>query len=205
MPDIVSIDLGSFSVKAVQGKPGKTIQVTRAFETPNPTEVAAATDEATAEKLTELIKNVFTDHRLATTDVHLSLPETLVSTKVISIPPLSDAELATAIQWQAEQYIPIPKDELSLEYQVLYRPDRREKDTQMRVLLVGARKSVIEKYTDLFLRVGIEPTVLETQTLSLFRSLEFSLEDPPTLIIDMGATSTHLATVHQGELSFVYN
>src|SRR5260221_4479712 len=118
MPDVVSIDIGSYSIKALQGKPGKTVQVSRAFETPNSLEVASASDEATAEKLTELIKNIFTDHRLATEDVHLSLPETLVSTKVISIPPLSDAELATAIQWQAEQYIPIPKDELSLEYQV---------------------------------------------------------------------------------------
>jgi type IV pilus assembly protein PilM len=205
MPEVVAIDLGSSTVKAIQGKPGNTIQVSRAFETINPVGMSSSTDETSAEKLTELIKNIFTDHRLATTDVHLSLPETLVSTKIISIPPLSDAELASAIQWQAEQYIPIPKDELTLEYQVLFRPDRRQRDAQMRVLLVGARKMVIDKYLDLFLRVGIEPTVLETQTLSLFRSLQFELSDPPSLIIDIGASSTIMATVHQGELSFVYN
>ncbi len=205
MPEVVAVDIGSYTIKAIQGKPGKQIQVSRAFEAFNPTGASAAADEGMAEKLAELIKNIFTDHRLNTTEVHLSIPESLVSTKIISIPPLNDAELASAIQWQAEQYIPIPKDELSLEYQVLFRPDHRDKEAQMRVLLVGARKSVIEKYLDIFLRVGVEPTVLETQTLSLFRSLQFGIQDPPSLLVDLGATATHMGVVHQGELAFVYS
>lgn len=205
MPDTVAIDLGSYAVKAIQGKPGHQTQITRAFETFNPSGMNTPADEVSTEKLAELVKNLFADHSLDIGNVHLSLPESLVSTKIISIPPLSDAELASAIQWQAEQYIPIPKDELTLEYQVLYRPDRREKNTPMRVLLIGARKIVIEKYLDIFLRIGIEPTVLETQTLSLFRSLQFSVQDPPSLIVDMGASATHMAVVHQGELAFVYS
>lgn len=205
MPDTVAIDIGSYAMKVVQGKAGKQTQVTRAFDTFNSTASAAPVDESSIEKLADILKNVFADHHLTNNDVRLALPESLVSTKIISIPPLSDAELASAIQWQAEQYIPIPKDELSLEYQVLYRPDRNQRDEQMRVLLVGARKTVIDKYLEVFLRIGIEPSVLETLTLSLFRSYQFTLEDPPSLMVDMGASTTQMAVVHQGELAFVYS
>jgi type IV pilus assembly protein PilM len=204
MAHTVALDLGSYTVKVVQGKPGKTIQVERTVEVFNPLGTVVPSDEAGAEKLAQLVGNVFTDHNLAKTDVRLSLPENIVSTKIISIPPLSDAELASAINWQAEQHIPIPLDELSLEYQVIYRPDRKNREEPMRVLLVGVRKSIVEKYLDVFLRVGIEPTILETQTLSLLRSLQFTPDEPSTLVVHSGASLTNLAIVHQGELRFVY-
>jgi type IV pilus assembly protein PilM len=204
MPHTVALDLGSYTIKVVQGKPGKTIQVERTVEVFNPLGIVVPTDDASAEKLAQVIGNIFTDHNLAKTDVRLSLPENVVSTKIISIPPLTDAELASAINWQAEQHIPIPLDELSLEYQVIYRPSRKEKDEQMRVLLVGVRKSIVEKYLDVFLRIGIEPTVLETQTLSLLRSLQFSVDEPTTLVMHSGASLTDLSIVHQSELRFVY-
>jgi type IV pilus assembly protein PilM len=205
MPDIVALDIGTYTIKCIQAKAGKASQVLRAIEIPNPLSASVPTDDHGAEKMAEVISNLFTDHALARTDVRLALPESLVSTKIISIPPLSDAELASAIQWQAEQHIPIPLEELSLEYQVIYRPNRHDKNEQMRVLLVGARKSIIDRYLDVFLRAGIEPTLLETQTLSLIRSLQFTTADPTTLVAHIGATTSDLAIMHEGELRFVYS
>jgi len=205
MPQLsVALDLGSYAVKVLQVRQGKKLFVERAVEVPNTVGVSSPTDDAVADKLTQLITNIFTDHKLSKSDVRLSLPEALVSTKIISIPSLTDAELASAINWQAEQHIPIPLDELSLEYQVLYRPDRKNPSEQMRVLMVGTRKIVIEKYLNVFLRAGIEPTALETQMIALIRAMQFTQEDVPTLVANMGASSTDLAIVYQGELRFVY-
>jgi type IV pilus assembly protein PilM len=160
------------------------------------------TDDATVSKLSQLIDAVFSDNDLPRTDVRLALPESIVSTKVISIPPLSDAELASAIGWQAEQHIPIPPEELSLEYQVLYRPEKKE-DAQMRVLLVGTRKRMVERFVGMFNEIGIEPAVLETQMLAIVRSLQFTPEDPTTLIAHIGSSSMNMAIVHHAELQFV--
>jgi type IV pilus assembly protein PilM len=204
MPHTVALDLGTYTVKAIQGKPGKSIQIERTVEVFNPLGIAIPTDDQTATKLADLLNNMFTDHSLSRTDVRLSLPESLVSTKIISIPPLTDAELASAINWQAEQHIPIPLDELSLEYQVIYRPTKKDKDNMMRVLMVGVRKSVIDRFLDVFLRIGVEPTILETNTLSLLRSLQITPEEPPTMIVHCGASTTDLSITHQGELRFVY-
>ncbi|GIK83554.1 MAG: pilus assembly protein PilM [Patescibacteria group bacterium] len=198
----VALDIGTYSIKAIRAKAGAKVNVERVVEVFNETGIALPTDDASVAKLGQMIDAVFNDNELPRTDVRLALPETVVSTKVISIPPLSDAELASAIGWQAEQHIPIPPEELSLEYQVLHRPEKKE-DAQMRVLLVGTRKRMVERFIGMFNEIGIEPTLLETQILAIMRSLQFTQEDPTTLIAHMGSSSMNLAIVHKGELQFV--
>ncbi len=200
----LSLDIGSYSIKALGGRAGDHVQIERVVEIANSVGVAVPTDDGVQQKLAELIEALFHDHKLPRNDVRLSLPETVVSTKVIELPSLSDAELASAIGWQAEQHIPIPPKQLSLEYHVLYRPPKKEQEKQkMKVLLVGARKEIVERYIDIFLGLGIEPKLLETQILSVIRALDIQSNEPPTLIVQMGASSTQLAMIHQGELQFI--
>ena len=202
MPASVALDIGTYSIKAIRAKAGNKVFVERVVEVFNETGIVLPTNDASVSKLGLLIDAVFNDNELPRTDVRLALPETVVSTKVIQIPPLSDAELASAIGWQAEQHIPIPPEELSLEYQVLYRPDKKE-DAQMRVLLVGTRKRIVERFIGMFNEIGIEPTILETHVLAIVRSLQFTPEDPTTLIAHIGSSSMNLVIVHKGEVQFV--
>lgn len=198
----VALDIGTYSIKGVRANPGKKVGVERVVEVFNETGIALPTDDASVAKLGQMIDSVLGDNDLPRTDVRLALPETVVSTKVIAIPPLSDAELASAIGWQAEQHIPIPPEELSLEYQVLYRPSKKE-NAQMRVLLVGTRKRMVERFVGMFNEIGVEPTLLETQMIANIRSLQFEAEDPTTLIAHIGSSSMNLAIVHNTELQFV--
>jgi type IV pilus assembly protein PilM len=202
----VGIDIGTYTIKAVHAKSGSKPEVQRTVEVFNETGVSVPNDEAVAADLSKTIDALFNDHKLPRGDVRLALPEQVVSTKVIEIPPLSDAELASAIDWQAEQHIPIPIEELALEYQVLHRPGRGDNQQEkMRVLLIGARKSVIDNFLNLFIDVGIESTHLETQTISTVRSLGFTKEDPPTLVVQIGASTMEMSVVRQGELAFVFS
>ena len=201
---VVGLDIGTYTIKATQGDPGKIVKLEKAIAVPNPLGIQVPSDDINSEKLSQVIDNMFNDNALNRLEVRLSLPESVVSTKIISIPALTDAELASAITWQAEQHIPIPLDELALEYQVVYRPERYEKNEEMRVLMVGVRKSIIDKIMQVFLRIGIEPTLLETQTISVLRSLQFTAEDPNTLIVHGGAFHTDMMVVSHGELRFVF-
>ncbi|MBU0579120.1 type IV pilus assembly protein PilM [Patescibacteria group bacterium] len=201
---ILALDIGTYTIKAISAKPGKKITIERTVEVFNPLGVAIPSDEALGQKLSDLINSLITDYKLPQTDVRLSLPEAVVSTKLIELPVLSDAELASAIGWQAEQHIPIPPDQLSLQYQVLYRPTKEKQNNEkMRVLLVGIHRDIVERYINIFLTLGIEPRILETQILSVLRSLDIAIEEPPTLVVQMGASSTQMAMVYQGELRFV--
>lgn len=200
-----AIDIGTHSIKAISGKPGKNPTINRIAEIPNPSGVSVPKDNNQAGKLLEAISQLMHDYKLPKTDVRLSLPEEIISTKVINLPPLSDAELASAIDWQAEQHIPIPLDQLALEYQVLYRPPAKQKDQPMKVLLVGSRNNIIEEYVNIFFNLGIQPTILETQIFSIMRALDFTTDDPTSIIVHLGANNIQLAVVHQTEIGLATN
>lgn len=201
MPTL-ALDLGSYSIKVLIGKPGKSAKVDKAFEVLNPTGLAAPTDDAQVEQMRQMMTTFWQDYALPKGQLRLSLPESVVATKVISIPPLSDSELASAIQWQAERHIPIPKEELSLQYQVIARPQSKQ-DTTMQVLLVGVRKQVVERYISLFQNIGVEPTLVETQAVSIYRNIGVAESDPVTLIAHLGASELILQVVTAGRLNFV--
>lgn len=200
-----AIDIGTYAVKVVTADPGAAPNIIRAVETLNTVGIAVPTDDLQTEKLSELINNVIFDNKLPHSDVRISLPEAVISSKVISIPPLTNAELASAVGWQAEQHIPIPKEELSLQYQVLYQPEKKDKQSNMRVLLTGTRKPLIERYVTLFTNMGIEPTFLETHMLSILRSLGITKEEPPTMVVNLGATNMDVMVVANGEVQFVFS
>lgn len=199
-----TIDIGTYSLKVVSGEPGPKPKIERVEELVNPLGIAIPGNDLQIEQLSEQINNIIFDNKLPHGDVRLSLPESVVSTKVISIPNLTDAELASAVAWQAEQHIPIPKEELSLQYKVLFRPPAKDKQTPMRVLLIGTRKTMIEQYVGMFINMGIEPTLIESQMLSVIRSLGMTTEDPPTLIVSIGATNMDISAVANGEFQFVF-
>ncbi len=200
-----TIDIGTYAVKVITADPEATPNVIKTVETRNTVGVAVPTDDLQTEKLSELVNNIIFDNKLPHTDVRLSMPESVISSKVITIPPLTDAELASAIGWQAEQHIPIPKEELSLQYKVLHRPDKNNKQDSMRVLLTGTRKAIVERYITLFTNMGVEPTFMETQMLSILRSLAIGPEEPPTMIVNLGATNMDIMVVANGEVQFIFS
>jgi len=200
-----AIDIGTHNIKALTGKPGSNPKIEKIISTPNTTGIDYPSNDPDAEKLLNFLQTFIQDYKIPTSDVRLSLPEAAIATKIIDLPPLNQAELASAIDWQAEQHIPIALENLALEYKVLYKPPKNIKDEPMKVLLVGTRKDIVERYTNVFLNLGIQPKILETQILSVIRALGFEKSDPNTLVAHIGASHTQLAIISQAQLKLVVN
>ncbi|MEO8581868.1 MAG: type IV pilus assembly protein PilM [Patescibacteria group bacterium] len=202
----MALDIGTYSIKVVNARvKNKKLEIVRVVEVPNTVGMSIPNDEISKEKLSQLIQAVFTDNSLPKEDVRLALPESAVSTKVIQVPLLTDAELASAIGWQAEQFIPIPKDELALEYQVLFRPEKNDRETPMRVLLIGVKKTIVEDLMGIFSSSGMEPTFIETQTIALWRSIHTAENDPVSLVAHMGLSTLDISIERAGELAFIFS
>ncbi len=202
---ITALDIGTHTIKAISAKNGKQVTVIQAVNIPNNLGLIIPQSDQETSQFSEMIANLLNDYKLDASDVRLSLPESVIANKVIEVPVLTDAELASAIGWQAEQYIPIPKDDLSLEYQILARPDKKVAGAKMKVLLVASRKSFVEKLNNIFLNLGIEPTVMETQMFSVIRALDLRSDDPETLIAHMGANNLDLAVIANGMFDFIFS
>ena len=68
----VALDIGTYSIKAVHTKTGKTTEVLRVAEVFNETGIALPTDDASVTKLGELLDSFFGDNDLPRDDVRLA-------------------------------------------------------------------------------------------------------------------------------------
>lgn len=152
-------------------------------------------------KIAQGIKTCIAQAGIATRRCVVSLAESQVVSRLIELPILTDKELAAAINWEAEQYIPLPIKDVSLEYQVVEKSEGEGGGGKMKVLLVAAPKRVIEKYLTIVKNANLQVEALETESQALARALTRA-DDPPTIIVSAGALSTELVIVANSHVLF---
>lgn len=146
-----------------------------------------------------IIGKLHKEARIGSKDVAIALSEALVFTRVVTFPMLTDQEIASAIKWEAEQYVPIPIDEAIVQYQIIGRNEKASPPS-VQVLLVAAPRTLVEKYVKVCEMAGLNVIRAETELLALVRAL--APTDKTAMLIDFGAKSTDLAISCGGILSF---
>lgn len=152
----------------------------------------------------EAIKKLLKDSRASSRQAVISLPESLVYTRVIEMPFLVEPELSQAIKWQAEQYIPVPLSDVVLKHQVITQPEQGETSTEskMTVLLIAAPNKVLNDQISIVEKAGLEVVGVETEILSVARVLVgIDVYSPTTLLIHLGAETTTFSILSRGDLA----
>lgn len=149
--------------------------------------------------LAESIRKLHKQIGASSKEVNISLPEPKVFTRAIKFPLLTDQEISSAVKWEAEQYIPIPISEAIFQYQIV---ERKETATppEVKVLLVAAPRTLVEKYVRAVQMAGLTVVGVETELLSLVRAL--APADKAALLLDFGASSSDIAISNKKQLAF---
>ena len=155
--------------------------------------------------LADVIKQMLASANIKTNRVALSISESQVYTKVIEMPQLSDQELTAALKFEMEQYIPLPLDKVKTDWQVLGGSDKEGQQT-MSVMLVAAPLQTLQKYEKVMEMIGLTPEAIESEIISVHRSL-FPLVDKAesNIIVHLGATTTSVAIVKGGIIKMVFS
>ena len=156
-------------------------------------------DERSIADMAEVIKKLFKAANVSKKDIVISLPENLVFTRAIKLPILTDQEVSAAIKWEAEQYIPIPLNEAIIQHQIIERVSTGP-TPEVTVLLVAAPRALVKKYVDLLSAAKLRVVTVETELMSMVRSLAPS--NQTALVIDYGARSVDVAIAKNGMLVF---
>jgi type IV pilus assembly protein PilM len=136
----------------------------------------------------------------AASDVIFSLPESRIFTRVVyDLPYLTDAELAQAIKYAAEEFVPMPIAEVNLNYQVIYRSPKKDANSRTIVFVVASPKALVNKYIKILEKADLKPVAIETEMIASTRSIiTGNPYAPTTLIIHLGTTTTNFAVVSEG-------
>lgn len=149
-------------------------------------------------------------------DVIVGVASQKVVVRLISIPFMEKSELASAIQFQAQDYIPIPVQDAIIDAQVLSQFLGENDEKMMEVLLVAAQKDMISNTVAAVEKAGLKPQVIDLSAFALVRSLlggdgsGFFLpsgeEDAPgaqaTALINVSSGITNIVVVEDGHPKF---
>jgi type IV pilus assembly protein PilM len=191
---LIGLDIGSSAVKAVELKPaGKGYKVTAFGAEPIPPDSIVDGAIIDGAAVADAIRRLLDGRGLKTKDVAASLSGNAVIVKKITLPIMTDAELAESIYWEAEQYIPFDIQDVNLDYQIVD-PGDSTRGT-MDVLLVAAKKEKIADYTGVIAQAGRSPVVVDVDAFALQNAYEVNYGIQPrqvVVLLNAGASATNI-------------
>jgi type IV pilus assembly protein PilM len=191
---LVGLDIGSKAIKAaevIESKKGYTLSKFGMVDIP-----PGLIEEGTIkdpEAVADIIRNLFKSHGLRNRNVALSIGGYSVIVKKISVQSTTEEQLQETIQFEAEQYIPFDINDVNLDFQILGENDNNP--NQMNVLLVAAKKEMVNDYVHLAELAGLEPRIIDVDAFALQNVFELNYEPTPEdniALIDIGASKTSL-------------
>jgi type IV pilus assembly protein PilM len=203
-PPMVGLDIGSSAVKAVvlrRGRGGWSLVA--AGETPLPEGSLQEGSAAEPTVVSEAVSQLFDSLRLRRARVAAALAGHAVIVKRLSLPAMSEAELADAIPWEAEQYIPFDLSEVQLDYQVVNTGDPSK--TSLDVLLVAAKRDRIDDRAGIITQTGHRPAVLDIEAFALANAYQMNYPertDPLAALVHIGRGVTIVCLLEKGEPVF---
>lgn len=198
---VLGLDIGSSFIRAVvlahDAKPPKLVSFGRVA---SPQPGITSDSDLDLDQLAQAIKLLIKEIKSPTHDVVISLPETHIFTRVIyDLPYLTNDELSHAIRFAAEEFVPMPIQDVNLNYQVLFRSPQKGPNSRTVVLVIATPKQLINKYLKVVADADLKPIAVETELIATSRSLVgYSNYSPTTLIVQLNNNTTDFAVVTDG-------
>ena len=202
--NLVGLDIGDSSIKVVelkeQGK-GQGYQLVRLGWEPLSSEAIVDGQIMDSQLVTETIQRLFQRCKIKTsTPVATALCGHHVIVKRISLPVMSDAELAESIHWEAEQYIPFDIDDVNLDYQIL-EGSSLSGEGNMDVLLAAAKRDKINDYIGVVNQAGLNPQAVDIASFAMQNAFEANYEfesGQVVALVDIGSAVSSISVLHGG-------
>jgi type IV pilus assembly protein PilM len=195
----IGLDIGSGLVKVVVIEHGREPELTRVAITPlsadaivdgeimDPTIVADAIRQALDTAGVKKAKGVVT--AVGGRDVII---------KKIQIERVKESQARELMRWEAEQHVPFDMESVELDFQIL---DPDGDGLEMAVLLVAAKRELVENRLRLLTDAGLAPTTVDVDAFALHNAFEVNYPDAMTgvvALVNIGHEVTNINILDDG-------
>ncbi len=200
---IVGLDIGSSSVKAVELiHRNKSYELAHVGVAPLPPEAIVQGAFLNSGAIVDAIQQAIDTAGIKNKNVATAVSGHSVIVKKISLPAMTRDELEESIRWEAEQYIPFDINEVNLDFQIL---ETGEVEGQMDVLLVAAKKDLIDDYVQVISEAGLTPSVIDVAAFAVENAYEANYDTSPdevVALVNIGAQVVNINILTQGIPAF---
>ncbi|MBI2624185.1 pilus assembly protein PilM [Candidatus Parcubacteria bacterium] len=230
----LGVDVGTSAIKIVElTKDNERLRTTNyglitRVEPEEAQGVSRKFSQLSVSDLSGLIQKAVVAMDLKAAPTAMSVPVFSSFSTLIQLPIMPAEEVAQAVQFEARKAIPVPIDEVVMEWTILQR-ERDPKLPQSKpawfkflgmskaasnsatsakgtigVMLAAVPREVLAKYVAVANGVGLPLAFVEVETFSLARALA-SQTPEPSLLVDIGARSTNFSIIEEGFVSLTHN
>jgi type IV pilus assembly protein PilM len=205
-PMMVGIDIGSHSIKAVLLSETETgLRLEALAIEPMPKGAMSERSIQDIEAIGNVINKLKRKLPKSLKEAAVAVSGQTVITKVIFMDvTLSDAELESQIEIEADSLIPYPLDEVNLDFEKL--SINAADPSKMNVLLSAARTENVEARVGALEVASLSTKVVDVESYALSRAMDVYYQQLPSdafsksvAVIDIGAVLTLVSVVHEGE------
>jgi len=194
----VGIDIGSHSIKVCQViQSGDEFKLLSLGSSKLPEGAVEDGILQEPEEVANIITTLFKNLKLKEKRVAISISGYSVIVKKINLSVMEEEELEEYIQTEVGQYIPFDIEDVFLDYQDLH--TNTEDYDRTDVMLVAAKKEVVEGYLSMLQSVGLKVVIVDIGGFALenIYDANYSL-DENVVLVDIGATKMSINIVAQG-------
>jgi len=202
---MIGLDIGSSSVKAVEiamkGR-GNEFELTNMGVAKLPSEAIVQGAFLNSGAISDAIREAIENGKIKTKHAAAAVCGHSVIVKKVSLPTMSRAELDEQIRWEAEQYIPFDVNEVNLDFQIL---ESGGTEGQMDVLLVAAKKDLIDDYVQVITEAGLIPAVIDVAAFAVENAYESNYDSNPAeaiALVNIGAQVVNINIISDGAPAF---
>jgi len=206
---ILGLDISTTAVKLLElSKSGDRYRVESYAVEPLPPNSVIEKNISDVEGVGEAIKRAVKRSGTRSKFAAAAVAGSAVITKVISMPgSLSDDEMESQIQMEADQYIPYPLEEVNLDFEVI--GPSEEDPERVDVLLAASRSENVDVRVEALEIAGLSAKVIDVEAYAMENAFTLIKEQMPDhgldktiAVIDIGATMTTLNVLH--DLKTIY-
>lgn len=202
---LVGLDIGSSSVKAVElvsKGAGKGFELKGLGIAALPPEAIVQGVFLNSSVIADSIREAIELGGIKSREVAVAVSGHSVIVKRVTLPAMTAAELEDQIQWEAEQYIPFDVNEVNLDFEILGASDE---EGQMDVLLVAAKKDLIDDYVHVIGEAGLIPVCVDVAAFAVETAFELNYDADLTetvALVNVGAEVVNISILQDGVPAF---
>lgn len=201
---LIGLDIGSANVRLLQvrEKGHKTYALEAFGVLPlNPeaiVEGAIIDPSAVVDTLRHLISQLQIKNR----KVAFSISGNAVFVKTLRVGSIEDPyEMRESIFWEAEQFLPFPRDEVMLDYHILGNPATQP---QVDVVVVALKRDVAQIYLDTLRQANLEPVCLDVDAFAVQNAYELNYPEDVrgnkiVMLVNIGSSKMNINIVRGEE------
>ncbi len=193
----IGLDVGTSAVKLIEIQGGKSLRVSRLGIVSIKNGALSGGEILDQFEVTQAVKNLIQLYNIQSKRMVLAVAGQAVTVRLLKFALQNKKELADTVRKEMEKNLPYALDELYTDFQVI-RQDRER--NEMEVVVVAARKSIIDSQLEAVKRAGVEPLAIDIQPLALVRAAGYeNLKTTGKVgLLDIGEESSDLIIIKDG-------